>query len=68
MVEASSGDIAPETTLNRLRELRRVLLHLHKALLETEQATYEQVHVRVSMEICCNRHQPDSSPAARISI
>ena len=48
MDETSSGDIVPETTLNRLRELRRGLLHLHKALLDTERATYEQAHGRVS--------------------
>jgi hypothetical protein len=48
MIEPSSGDIAPEATINRLRELRRVLLHLHKALLDTERATYEQMHGRVS--------------------
>jgi hypothetical protein len=48
MVETNSGDIASPTTLNRLRELRRVLLHLHKVLLDTERAIYEQVHGRVS--------------------
>ena len=48
MVESSSGDIAPDITLKRLGRLRRVLLHLHKALLGTERAAYEQVHGRVS--------------------
>jgi hypothetical protein len=35
---------ASESTLRRLRELRRALLHLHKALLDSERAAYEQVH------------------------
>lgn len=39
---------APESALQRLRELRRVMLHLHKALLDTERAAYEQVFGRVS--------------------
>src|SRR5215207_9393341 len=42
------GGPAPESTLQRLRELRRSLLHLHKALLDTERALYEQVMGRVS--------------------
>ena len=32
----------------RLRDLRRVLLHLHKALLDAERVLYEQAHGRVS--------------------
>ncbi|HYY57280.1 MAG TPA: hypothetical protein VE842_08090 [Pyrinomonadaceae bacterium] len=39
---------APESALGRLRELRRVLLHLHKSLLDTERAAYEQAYGRVS--------------------
>jgi hypothetical protein len=39
---------APKQALERLRGLRRVLLHLHKALLDTERATYEQVMGRVT--------------------
>jgi hypothetical protein len=39
---------APESTLTRLRELRRLLLRLHKALLDTERAAYEQAFGRVS--------------------
>ncbi|MBC7932353.1 MAG: hypothetical protein H7Z38_17490 [Rubrivivax sp.] len=39
---------APQATLQRLRELRRPLLHLHKTLLDTECADYEQVHGRVT--------------------
>ena len=35
---------APASTVQRLRELRRALLHLHKELLDTERAAYEQVH------------------------
>jgi hypothetical protein len=48
MVESNSGDIAPDTTLKNLSELRRVLLRLHKTLLDTERAAYEQVHGSVS--------------------
>jgi len=39
---------APESTLQRLRALRRGLLHLHKALLDLERASYEQVYGRVA--------------------
>jgi hypothetical protein len=39
---------APESTLQRLRVLRRGLLHLHKVLLDAERAVYEQVMGRVS--------------------
>jgi hypothetical protein len=39
---------APESTLQRLRVLRRGLLHLHKVLLDAERAAYEQVMGRVS--------------------
>jgi hypothetical protein len=39
---------APELTLQSLRELRCGLLHLHKALLDTERAAYEQVYGSVS--------------------
>lgn len=40
--------LASVDILRRLRELRRALLHLHKALLDTERVAYEQVHGRVS--------------------
>jgi hypothetical protein len=39
---------APQLTLQSLRELRRGLLHLHKVLLDTERAAYEQVYGSVS--------------------
>ena len=39
---------ALEATLQRLRDLRRGLLHLHKTLLDTERAAYEQLEGRVS--------------------
>jgi hypothetical protein len=49
MSETLSDDSpAPESALGRLRELRRVLLRLHKALLDTERDAYEQVYGRVS--------------------
>ncbi len=43
-----ADNAASEATLQRLRDLRRGLLHLHKALLDTERAAYEQVHGRVA--------------------
>jgi Mg2+ and Co2+ transporter CorA len=49
MNETINGDSpAPESMLLRLRELRRVLLHLHKTLLDMERAAYEQMHGSVS--------------------
>jgi len=48
MSEIRRGVPAPEALLQRLRGLSRGLLNLHKALLETERAAYEQVHGRVS--------------------
>jgi hypothetical protein len=39
---------ASARTVQRLRGLARALLHLHKALLDTERVAYEQVHGRVS--------------------
>lgn len=43
----SSYDSSLEATLQRLRELRPVLLRLHKALLESERVVYEQFHGRI---------------------
>jgi hypothetical protein len=48
MVESNSGEIAPENILKSLSELRRVLLRLHKTLLDAERAAYEQAHGSVS--------------------
>lgn len=39
---------APESTLERLSDLRRGLLRLHKVLLDAERDWYEQAHGRVS--------------------
>jgi hypothetical protein len=39
---------APELTLGRLRKLRGGLLRLHKALLDSQRAVYEQVVGRVT--------------------
>lgn len=39
---------ASEQTIQLLRDLRRGLLRLHKALLDKERDAYEQVHGRVS--------------------
>ena len=43
----SSSDSSLEATLQQLRELRSVLLRLHKALLESERVVYEQFHGRI---------------------
>ncbi len=43
----SSYDSSLDATLQRLRELRPVLLRLHKALLESERIVYEQFHGRI---------------------
>lgn len=49
MSDTNSGDAAaPEAWRDRLRRLRLGLLHLHKILLDTERAAYEQAHGRVS--------------------
>lgn len=39
---SESGNVLPDATLTRLRELRRNLLHLHKILLEMERADFER--------------------------
>jgi hypothetical protein len=39
---------ASDDSLERLRHLRRSLLHLHKVLLDDERATYERVHGQVN--------------------
>ncbi|HEX8747210.1 MAG TPA: hypothetical protein VF717_08415, partial [Pyrinomonadaceae bacterium] len=44
----TANNPAAEATLLRLRDLRRGLLHLHKALLDTERAAYEQAMGRVT--------------------
>lgn len=46
--ETTAGAAASESTLRRLGDLRRALLRLHKTLLDTERATYEQMNGRVS--------------------
>jgi hypothetical protein len=48
MNENASGDPISESTLSRLRELRHGLLRLHKTLLDTERAAYEQTYGRVT--------------------
>jgi hypothetical protein len=48
MMETNPNEPATERLRGRLRELRRGLLHLHKALLDTERAGYEQAHAPVS--------------------
>jgi hypothetical protein len=48
MSENISAGPAPEATLQRLRNLSRGLLNLHKTLLDIERASYEQAHGRVT--------------------
>jgi hypothetical protein len=49
MNDTNSGDVGePEAWPDRLRKLRLGLLRLHKILLDTERAAYEQAHGRVS--------------------
>jgi hypothetical protein len=44
MSETKTGEPVPEAVLRRMRELRLVLLRLHKTLLDAERATYEKAH------------------------
>jgi hypothetical protein len=54
MVEQSSAqspasdDLVPEATRQRLTNLRRALLRLHKALLDDERLAYERVYGQVT--------------------
>jgi hypothetical protein len=43
----SSANLSLEFTLKQLRELRSLLLPLHKALLESERVSYEESHGRI---------------------
>lgn len=43
----TSANPSLDLTLQRLRELRLVLLRLHKALLNSERVVYEQFHGRI---------------------
>jgi hypothetical protein len=43
----SASDIPLNLPFQRLRQLRTGLLHLHKALLESEKVIYEQSHGRI---------------------
>jgi len=43
----SASNLSLAVTLQRLRELRRLLLRLHKALLDSERVVYEQFHGRI---------------------
>lgn len=44
----SSSDIPLNLPFQRLRQVRTRLLHLHKALLESEKQVYEQSHGQIS--------------------
>lgn len=44
MSETKTGEPVPEAVLRRMRELRLVLLRLHKSLLDAEREAYERVH------------------------
>lgn len=43
----SASNLSLEDTLKLLREIRTALLHLHKALLDSERAVYEQFYGRI---------------------
>lgn len=43
----SSANLSLEFVLKQLRELRSLLLPLHKALLESERVSYEETHGRI---------------------
>ena len=45
---STSGDLVPEATRQRLTNLRRALLRLHKALLDAERESYERMHGQVT--------------------
>ncbi len=61
MSEKKTGAPLPEATLGRMRELRKGLLRLHKALLDTEREDYERVHGQVSggelLQLAINHEQ-----------
>jgi hypothetical protein len=48
MSEGTNSAPASEATKQRSRDLHRALLHLHKALLNSERDVYEQLHGRVT--------------------
>src|ERR1700742_4536693 len=43
-----TSDSTSSDSIERLRQLRRSLLHLHKILLDDERAAYERVHGQVT--------------------
>jgi hypothetical protein len=45
---SASDDLVPEATRQRLTNLRRALLRLHKALLDDERLAYERVYGQVT--------------------
>jgi hypothetical protein len=45
---SASDDLAPEATRQRLKNLRRALLRLHKSLLDDERLAYERVYGQVT--------------------
>lgn len=49
MTSNGSSDKTPaENPIQRLQKVRAMLLHLHKALLESERIVYEQTHGRIA--------------------
>lgn len=58
---STSDDLAPEAARQRLTNLRRVLLRLHKALLDAERETYERAHGQVTggelLQLAINHEQ-----------
>jgi uncharacterized damage-inducible protein DinB len=45
---SASDDLVPEATRQRLANLRRALLRLHKALLDDERLAYERIYGQVT--------------------
>jgi hypothetical protein len=45
---SESTEMLPAATIQRLRELRRALLHLHKVLLDMERADFERLSGRLT--------------------
>lgn len=58
---STSDDLGPEAARQRLTNLRRVLLRLHKALLDAERETYERAHGQVTggelLQLAINHEQ-----------
>jgi hypothetical protein len=58
---STSDDLMPEATRQRLTNLRRALLRLHKAMLDAERESYERAHGQVTggelLQLAINHEQ-----------